>query len=244
MASRGRQSEEKSRVMIWNLRRGVLALVALLGGISVSPAFLSAQFTQNPAAPADSLAPQGFEMPVRVILGVGYGERSDECFLCDNPKNNKSFTGYLSVGRPLGHGLGLSLDASFWMKGRPGTPGAVDENGVPTPSSLRNMLGNLSASVFLEVWRVYVHAGGGLAFGSQDLEMTAADGSMAVHAARGFGVGYSVGAGFTIPLASMAHLAVFGNYNVGSYDMVSNQGLTERGAKHEYLELGIGVGVG
>ncbi len=180
-------------------------------------------------------------MPVAVILGVGYGERSDECFLCDSPRNNKSFTGYLSIGRPLTHGVGVSLDASVWMKGRPGTPGAVDENGVPTPSTLRNILGNLSASVFLEVWRLYLRAGAGMAFGSQDLEMSLADGSMAVHTARGFGVGYSLGAGATVPLVSVAHLAVFANWNVGGYDMVSPQGLTERGARHEYLEVGIGV---
>jgi hypothetical protein len=180
-------------------------------------------------------------MPVTVVLGMGYGQRSDECFLCDSPENNKSFTGYLSVGRPLAHGLGLSLDTSLWIKGRPGTPGAVDENGVPTPSSLMNILANLSASVFYEFWHFYLRAGAGMAFGSQDLEMSAADGSMAIHTASGFGVGYSAGAGLTIPIASVAHLAVFGNWNVGTYDMVSPQGLTERGARHEYLEVGIGV---
>ena len=222
-------------------RQGLAVVAGSVAAIALAFSPLTAQTPADSASVADSLTAPGLTLPVTVVLGVGYGERSDECFLCDSPENNKSFTGYLSIGRPLGHGLGISLDASVWMKGRPGTPGAVDENGVPTPSSLRNMLGNLSASVFLEVWQVWVRAGGGMAFGSQDLEMTAADGSMAVHTARGFGVGYSAGAGFTIPLASVASLAVFGNYNVGTYDMVSPQGLTERGARHEYLELGIGV---
>jgi hypothetical protein len=38
-------------------------------------------------------------------------------------------------------------------------------------------------------------------------------------------------------------LAFFGNWNVGHYDMVSPQGLTERDAMHEYLEFGVGVAV-
>ena len=82
-----------------------------------------------------------------------------------------------------------------------------------------------------------------MAFGSQDLETSDADGDIMVHTASGWGVGYSAGAGLTIPLASVVSLTVFGNWNVGQYDMISPQGLTERAAKHEYLELGVGVAV-
>lgn len=51
------------------------------------------------------------------------------------------------------------------------------------------------------------------------------------------------GAGVTVPLASVVSLAFFGNWNVGQYDMVSPQGLTERSAKYEYVELGVGVAI-
>ena len=181
--------------------------------------------------------------PVFVVLGGGYGSRRDDCVLCESPEDNKSFTAHLSVGRPLGKGFGLGLDASVWRKGRPGTPGPADSTGVPAATTLANMLGNLSVSFSYQYWRVFVRAGGGVAFGSQDLEMTGASGDLIQHTASGWGVGYSAGAGITVPMASMVSLAFFGNWNVGHYDMVSPQGLTERAAKHEYFELGVGIAV-
>jgi hypothetical protein len=194
-------------------------------------------------AEAPQIVPPKPSLPVFLVLGIGYGDRSDACVLCGNPQDDKSFTAHLSVGRPLGKGFGIGLDASVWRKGRPGTPVVADSTGIPTAQTLANLLGNLSISFSYQIWHVYVRAGGGLAFGSQDLEMTAANGDLLVHTASGFGVGYSAGAGVTVPLASVVSLAFFGNWNVGQYDMVSPQGLTQRDAKHEYLELGVGVAV-
>jgi hypothetical protein len=195
---------------------------------------------------ADSTAASPFaapapNLPVFAVLGVGFGNRSDACVLCESPRDNRSFTAYLGVGRPLGHGLGVGLDVSFWRRTRPGTPGAPDGDGVPTPTSLANMLGNLSVSFSYRYWQTFVRAGFGAAFGSQDLEMELADGSKGIHTARGLGIGYSAGAGATIPLANMVSLAFFANWNVGHYDMVSPQGLHERSARHQYFEVGVGV---
>ena len=203
---------------------------------------LSADAMESGPDSAAAAAPKP-ALPAFVLLGLGYGGRSDECVLCENPQDNKSFTGYLSLGRPLGKGFGIGVDASVWRKGRPGTPVVADSTGVPSGTSLANMLGNLSISFSYQYWHFFVRAGGGIAFGSQDLEMTATNGDILVHTASGFGVGYSAGAGFTVPLANIVSLAFFGNWNVGNYDMVSPQGLTERGAKHEYLEFGVGVAV-
>lgn len=194
-------------------------------------------------APADSVAPPEPGLPLYAVLGLGFGSRSDACVLCETPQDNKSFTGHLSLGRPLGDGIGIGLDVSIWRKGRPGTPLAADSTGIPVATSLTNMLGNVSVSFSYQFWRLFVRAGGGLAFGSQDLEMTGTTGDILIHTASGWGVGYSAGGGFTVPLASMVSLAFFGNWNVGQYDMVSPQGLTEREAKHQYLELGVGLAV-
>lgn len=236
-------------------RRGSTALLLglVLPGIwSLTP--LSAQENGNPSNPADSMVvvdslasaqprPGRQDLPVFVVLGAGYGNRSDDCVLCESPEDNRSFTGHLSVGRPLGRGFGVGVDMSLWRRARPGTPLPPDSTGVPGESSLANTLGNLSISLSYDFWHLYVRAGGGVAFGSQDLETSDADGDIMVHTASGWGVGYSAGAGLTIPLASVVSLTVFGNWNVGQYDMISPQGLTERAAKHEYLELGVGVAV-
>ena len=52
---------------------------------------------------------------------------------------------------------------------------------------------------------------------------------------------YSLGGGVTLPLASMVSLAFFGNWNVGTYDLASPEGVLERDSRHEYLELGFGL---
>ena len=57
----------------------------------------------------------------------------------------------------------------------------------------------------------------------------------------GLGIGYSAGAGLTLPIASVVSLAFHGNWNVGHYDMIAPQGVSERGLKHEYFELGVGL---
>jgi hypothetical protein len=227
--------------------RGVtLFLLLVMAGavLPISPAH--AQEPGDSVAAPDSSSVSPFaapvpSLPVFAVLGVGFGNRSDACVLCESPRDNRSFTAYLGVGRPLGHGLGVGLDVSFWRRTRPGTPGIPDGEGVPTPTSLANMLGNLSVSFSYRYWQTFIRAGFGAAFGSQDLEMELADGSMGIHTAKGIGIGYSAGAGFTIPLASMVALAFYANWNVGHYDMVSPQGLQERSARHQYFEVGVGV---
>ncbi len=197
--------------------------------------------TLSLAGAPDDLAPEKKPFPLRLTLGLGYGSRSDNCPLCETKEDNESFTGHLSLGRPLPYGFGVGMDVSVWRKSRPGTPLAPDSTGVPGETFLTNTLGNLSVSFTYDLWRIFLRAGGGMAWGSQDLEMLDGNEEIMVHTASGWGVGYSVGGGFTVPLASMVSLAFFGNYNVGFYDLVSPHGVTEREAKHRYLEAGVGL---
>ena len=200
---------------------GLLLTLALLApGPSASGQTMEATEPGDSAVAADSLAaPAGFQPPVHAVLGLGYGMRSDDCVLCESPDENKSFSGYLGVTRPLWKGLGVGLDVSVWMRGRPGTPGPLDGEGVPEPTKLSNMLGNLSVSVTYDVWHVFARVGAGLSFGSKDLEMENPQGDIIVHTASGFGPGISAGGGVTIPIASPVSLAIFGNWNMGQYDM-------------------------
>lgn len=226
-----------------NTLRRVVALSAtlfcLFGG---RPFFLYGQEIPDTTVVADSLAPApGFVVPVLAVLGFGYGMRNDGCILCESPEEDRSFSAYLGIVKPLKSGIGVGLDASVWRKGRPGTPGALDTLGVPTPTSLANMLGNVSVSFSYDYWHLFVRAGAGVSFGRQDLEMENQEGAVIIHTASGWGPGYSLGGGFTVPVASMVSLAFYGNWNVGHYDLVSPQGLTERGARHRYLELGVGL---
>ncbi|MGY8799434.1 MAG: hypothetical protein ACKVG4_11715 [Longimicrobiales bacterium] len=39
----------------------------------------------------------------------------------------------------------------------------------------------------------------------------------------------------------MATPAIFANYNAGTYDLVSAEGVLQRDARHEYLEMGFGL---
>lgn len=216
------------------------------------PFELAAQTPSDPSrasdsiSVADSLSPDPERkggLPVFLVLGLGYGSRNDACVLCESPEDNKSFTGHLSLGRPLGYGFGVGLDVSVWRRGRPGTPLPPDSTGVPGETSLANTLGNLSVSFSYDFWHLYLRAGGGLAFGSQDLETTDANDNPLIHTASGWGVGYSAGLGLKIPVASVVSLSLFGNWNVGHYDMISPQGLTERQARHQFLELGAGLAI-
>ena len=64
-----------------------------------------------------------------------------------------------------------------------------------------------------------------------------------VTTASGMGVGYSLGGGATLPLASLASLVLFVNWNVGSYDLATPAAVLERGVKHKFVELGFGLTV-
>ena len=229
-------------VVMWTL------LILSLG----IPSGLAAQAPSDPMRASDSISvvdslspglKRKRDLPVFLVLGLGYGSRNDECVLCESPEDNKSFTGHLSLGRPLGQGFGVGLDVSVWRRGRPGTPLPADSTGVPGETSLANTLGNLSVSFSYDFWHLYLRAGGGLAFGGQDLETTDANGNPLVHTASGWGIGYSAGVGLTVPVASIVSLSFFGNWNVGLYDMISPRGLTERQARHEFMEFGAGLAI-
>ncbi len=180
-------------------------------------------------------------LPFFATLGVGYGARRDGCSLCASPLDNESFTGHLSVGRPLGAGLALGLDVSVWMRGRPGTPVAADSTGAPTPTSLSTMLGNASVTASYQVGYAWVKAGTGFAWGFQDIEEPAQGADPEILRAKGKGIGYSLGGGIKLPVHAMVALAAFGNWNVGTYDMNTVNGVVARENRHAYYEVGFGV---
>ena len=219
------------------------ALVLLAIALSVPPVGtrrLSGQDTNVlPDSSVVEHAPAS--LPIFLTLGMGYGQRNDPCTNCPSPDNTDSFTGHLSLGRYLGHGLGIGIDASVWKRGHPGPLAAADSAGVQAPTTLSNMLGNASLTLSFQLWHFFLRGGGGLAWVRQDLASTDADGEPTIVTASGLGIGYSVGGGITLPLGGMASIAFFGNWNVGQYDLMSPTAVLERDAKHEYLELGMGI---
>lgn len=214
-----------------------MVAAAVLCAAAPSPA--SAQGAPPSDTSQVTPAPPAAGLPVFATLGLGYGMRSDDCATCATPENTDSFTGHLSLGKTLGHGVGLGVGVSVWRRGHPGPAGPADSTGVPTATTLGNMLGNASVLVSYQVWRVWVQAGGGLALGSQDLAPSTPDG--AITTASGLGIGYTVGGGFSIPLAGPMALAVFANLNAGSYDLTSPVAVVARDAEHRYLEVGVGL---
>jgi len=120
-------------------------------------------------------------------------------------------------------------------------PGDSTATAIAGPVALSNRLGNASLSLSWQVWRLWVRGGGGLAWAYQDIEGVDEEGEAMVERASGKGIGYSFGGGLTLPLAGAISLALFGNYNFGTYDLVSQAGVVECGVTHEYLELGFGL---
>jgi hypothetical protein len=180
-------------------------------------------------------------LPFFATLGVGWGHRRDGCALCASPLDDASFTGHLSLGRPLGKGFAIGLDATVWMRGRPGTPLAADTTGVATPTTLATMLGNATVTTSYQLGYVWVKGGAGFAWGHQDLETVPVDEDPVILRAAGKGVGYSLGGGIKLPVHPLISLAFFGNWNVGTYDMSTDNGVVARGSRHAYYELGFGV---
>ena len=237
-----RAGRKVERIVVWALAAFSLWVPTPILSQESPDSLLSPDSTQAISESVASAEGNG-HLPIYLVLGLGYGSRNDDCVLCQAPEDNSSFTGHLSLGRPLGHGFGIGVDVSMWRRGRPGTPLPADSTGIPGETSLTNTLGNLSVSFSSDIGRFFVRAGGGLAWGSQDLEMADGNGDPMIHTASGWGVGYSAGAGLTVPIASIVSISFFGNWNVGNYDMISPQGLTERKVKHEYLEFGVGLAI-
>ena len=210
----------------------VLCAIYLTGG-----ARLEAQDLPPDTAATTVPAPPESGVPIFLTLGLGYGQRWDACAYCASAENTESFTEHVGIGKYVTGGLGVGVDASVWRRAHPGLPGAVDSLGVATPTTLLNQLGNVSVSLSFAAWHLFVRAGAGVAMGRQDIQDASGD----VATASGLGIGYSVGGGATLPLASLVSLVVFVNWNVGSYDLSTPLAVIERGIKHEYIELGFGL---
>lgn len=223
--------------------------LGFLGAVMLAGALSSGVAAQDSIPPGDSVSPGSSVptvvasggLPVFLTVGIGYGRRSDPCAYCTSPDNTDSFSGHVSLGRYLGHGIGVGVDASVWRRGHPGSPAAPDSAGVQAPTTLSNTLGNASFTFSYQIWHLFVRGGGGVAWGQQDLEDSDADGDPVVVRAKGLGIGYSVGGGITLPLAGAASVVFYGNWNVGRYDMMSPTGVLGRDVQHDYIELGMGL---
>ena len=226
-----------------------VVLVTLLG--LTAPSLLMAQ--EDSGAQADGAAAESGDadvsaeaprsrLPIFLTVGGGYGLRQDACEFCESPLDNKSFTGHASLGKYITDGLAVGVDVSMWQRSRQRAPGLVDTTAVDYVGTIANSLGNASISFSYQIWHVFVRAGGGLAWGSQDLELSNPQtGDVTVSRASGMGIGYSIGAGITLPVFSPVSLAFFGNWNVGRYDMSADGAVLARDSEHEYLEVGVGL---
>ena len=222
---------------------GIMVLLATLAGASrivgQAPDSVPADSTQSVAA----TEPAPVVLPVYLTLGLGYGQRSDACAYCTSPENTESFTAHLSVGKRLPQGMGIGLDASVWQRGHPGplvADSTAGEGGV-TAASLTNRLANLSLVFSYQAWHVFVRGGAGIAMGWQDIDETDSGGTSSIVTASGKGIGFTAGGGITIPVHTMVSVAIFANWNRGTYDLTSPRGVLQRGAQHEYTEVGFGV---
>lgn len=179
-------------------------------------------------------------LPVYLAVGFAFGQRHDGCDTCVNPENTQGFSGDLSLSKPMGHGLGVGVQASVWRHRTPGPPGPADSTGVPASTTLTNSLGNASLIFTWQIWHVWVQGGGGVAWAGDDY---VPDGSDAAEHASGMGIGYTLGGGAMLPLAGPVSLAFIGNVNFGRYDLTTPTQVLQRGAKHRYVELGVGLTV-
>ena len=201
------------------------------------------------ASPSEEVvASEGGGLPVALTLGLGWGVRTDPCVACADPENIDSFSAHLGLHKPLGGGLGVGLDVSVWQRGHPAPEGSVVVGAETTdaeagPPSLTNRLMNISVSFSYRVRYLYLRAGVGPALGSSDVAESDGNDGFLINTASGGGVGYSVGGGVTLPVAGPIGLAFYANWNSGSYDLNLPTTVLARGAKHQYLEMGVGLSV-
>ncbi len=196
-------------------------------------------------------------LPVSLRVGLAWGVRTDPCVACADPQNLSSFSGHLGISKPISGGLGIGLEASVWQRGHPNplavaTPGEGEGEGeaeapagaaADTIPALVNRLANLSVAFSYQVRYLYLRAGVGAALGWSDVAEDDGEGNITVARASGAGVGYTVGGGLVLPLAGPVGIAFFANWNAGSYDLNSTSAVVARGARHEYLEMGVGLSV-
>jgi hypothetical protein len=221
----------------------------LIAVLMLAPIRLSAQATGASTAAPDSLPPEGgaIDVPTAksgragpyLLLGGAYSQRRDGCPFCSGLDDDDNFTGHLRVGRHLGAGFGLGLDASVWRRSRSDV--VSDGETTESETQLQTLLGNLSLSLNYRIWQLYLHAGGGLAYGRVDLPDPANEGGP-LRAASGLGIGYSAGAGIGLPMAGPVSLTLFANWNVGRYDLISQGFTMASDIEHRFLEVGLGLG--
>ncbi len=193
---------------------------------------------QSRAPSGAAVAPPSRVLPVFLTVGLAYGRRHDGCETCISPDNTDGFSGYLSVGKPLGHGLGVGAQVSVWRHSAPSSLAPTDSTGAAVATSLTNTLGNASLIFSWQVWHLWVQGGGGAAWVGDDYVPNGS--GTAVHAS-GLGLGYTFGGGASLPLAGPVSLAFFANVNFGHYDLSTPSAVLRRGAKHRYVEFGIGL---
>lgn len=236
---------------------GSFALAAgLLVGLLCLPAGLKGQAGGGTDPVGDSIAPasvvgSGVEAttpsgpPVGIILGLGWGMRSDDCTGCGDPENLSSFGVHLSLTKPLVAGLGVGLDISGWQRGHPAPAGATRPDEEPDPTalpSLTNRLGNASVVFSYRTGPLYLRGGVGVALAWADVvEDDGGTGPGVIRTASGKGVGFTGGGGLLLPLSGNLGLAFYANWNYGRYDLTSPTTVVARDAAHEVLELGVGV---
>lgn len=224
------------------LLQAVLAAALLSAALLLHVLPLGAQAAAAPQPTPDSTAAVAAPgLPFFATLGLGYGQRSDPCAFCSAPENTDSFTGHLSLGKYIGGGFGVGLDASVWRRSHPGPVVAGEGDAEPAATPLVNQLGNLSLVLSWQTWHAFVRGGVGVAIASQGMEDTQVGQSATVITASGKGVGYTVGGGLTLPLTPLIGVALFANHNVGTYDLTSLHGVLQREAEHRYTEIGFGV---
>lgn len=233
----------KRRVPGARLVPGLLALLSLAQltapGTLIGQDAATADTVQE--APARVEDEGGGRPPAFFTIGVGYGLRQDDCVLCVSPEDDQSFTAHVGVGKYLAGGLGVGIDASVWRRTRQRALAAPDTTGPAAATSLSNMLGNASLSVSYHLWHMFAHVGGGVAWGHQDLEETSESGQTTITRVSGIGVGYTLGSGVTVPVYNAISIAIFGNWNVGYYDMSAPGEVVVRGAQHRFYEVGVGI---
>lgn len=174
-------------------------------------------------------------------LGIAHAVRWGDCPLCAAVEDDDSFTAHMRIGRTLTGGLGMGVAFSVWRQRRASLVQPADTAGI-TPQ-LTTMLGNASLSLSYQLWQFYAQAGAGLGFGSYDLEEVAESGDVTLVSANGLGVGYSLGGGVDIPVSGAVAVTMFGNWNVGFYDLNAGGERLAPGTRHDFFEFGLGLSI-
>ena len=221
------------------MRKSWIVVVTLLGLTGVfTPRQADAQgiLTPETVAVEEAGASKFF-----VTAGIAHAVRWGSCPLCAQMEDDDSFTGHVRIGRYLAGGLGMGVAISAWRQQRPSLLQPADTAGV-TPQ-LTTMLANASISFSYQLWQLYVRAGVGLGFGSYDMEEVSESGDVTLVSATGLGVGYSLGGGFDVPVAGPVAVTMFGNWNVGFYDLNASGDRLAPGTRHDFFEFGLGLSI-